>query len=320
MKAIRVNEFGTSQVLQLKDVPDPRPQKDQVVVRVMAAGVNPVDTYMRSGAYARKPDLPYTPGTDSGGVIEAVGPAVQRFKPGARVYTSGTISGSYAELALCEESQVHPLPANISFTQGAAVGIPYATAYRSLFQRARVEPGETVLVHGASGGVGIACVQLARAAGLLVLGTAGSDKGRGLVLKEGAHHVLDHGSSGYTDEIMAITRKRGVDVIMEMLANVNLAKDLLLLGRDGRVVVIGSRGTIEINPREAMSREAAILGMTLWGVGERDLHAIHAALVAGLENNTLNPVVGHELPLADAARAHDLVASASAYGKIVLVP
>ncbi|MBI4471057.1 MAG: NADPH:quinone reductase [Acidobacteria bacterium] len=319
MKAIRVNEFGGPEVLKLEELPDPKPDSGQVLVRVKAVGVNPVDTYIRSGTYARKPNLPYTPGTDAAGVVEAVGSNVKNFKPGDRVYTNGTITGACAELALADESRVHPLPAKASFSQGAALGVPYGTAYRSLFQRAQAKAGETVLVHGASGGVGIACVQLALAAGLTVIGTAGSEKGQALVKQEGAHHVVDHTAAGYTDQIMQLTDGRGVDMIMEMLANVNLAKDLTMLATFGRVVVIGNRGTIEINPREAMSREAAILGMLLFGADEKELAAIHAAIVAGLENGTLRPIIGEELPLAEAPRAHKRVMEQGAYGKIVLV-
>src|SRR5215470_7703707 len=176
MKAIRVHEFGEPDVLRLEEVPMPRPGPGQALVRMHAVGVNPVETYIRAGTYARVPDLPYTPGNDGAGVVEQVGSDVRDFKPGDRVYTAGSVSGTYAEFALCKTEQVHRLPANISFGQGAAMGTPYATAYRGLFQRAQAGPGETVLVHGASGGVGMAAVQLARSRGLCVLGTAGSDE------------------------------------------------------------------------------------------------------------------------------------------------
>jgi NADPH:quinone reductase len=320
MRAIRVSEFGGPEQLKIQDVADPKPDSGQVLVRVKAAGVNPVDTYIRAGAYARKPNLPYTPGTDAGGIVEAVGANVKRFKVGDRVYTNGSITGVCAELALCEESRVHHLPAKISFAQGAAVGVPYGTAYRALFQRGHGKAGETVLVHGATGGVGLAAVQFARATGFTVIGTGGSEKGRALVAEQGAHHVLDHRASGYEQQIMDITGGRGVDLITEMLANVNLAKDLTMLARAGRVIVIGNRGNIEINPREAMMREADIRGLTLFAATEADLREIHAAIVAGLENGTLRPVVGQELPLAEAPRAHQSVMESGACGKIVLVP
>ena len=320
MKAIRVHQFGGPEVLRLEDVPDPKPSAGQVVVRIGAAGVNPVETYVRAGAYARVPSLPYTPGSDAGGTIESVGPNGSRFKPGDRVYVGGSLTGTYAELALCDERSVYPLPSTASFAQGAAMHVPYATAYRALFNRAHALGGETVLIHGASGGVGIAAVQLARAAGLYVVGTAGSGRGKKLVADEGAHKVLDHTAPSHFDEALAATGGRGYDVIIEMLSNVNLGRDLPLLAPKGRVVVIGSRGPVEINPRDTMSRDASILGMSLMNASVEELAGIHAALVAGLENKTLRPVIGQQIPLAEAARAHTAVMEAGAHGKIVLVP
>ena len=320
MKAIRVKEFGGPEVLKIEEVPELKPGPGQVVVRVRAAGVNPVDTYMRAGVYPRKPALPYTPGTDAAGTVESVGSGVTRFKTGDRVYTAGTVSGSYAEQALCDERAVFPLPANVSFSQGAAMHVPYATAFRALFHRAQAQGGETVLVHGASGGVGIAAVQLARAAGLHVVGTASSDRGKQLVAAEGALQVLDHKSPSHFEEALAATAGRGYDVILEMLANVNLGRDLGILAPKGRVVVIGNRGTVEINARDIMTRDGSILAMSLWNATPHELTSIHAALVAGLENKSLRPIIGQEIPLHEAARAHVAVMEANAYGKIALIP
>ncbi len=320
MKAIRVREFGGPEVMRLEDVPALKPGPGQVVVRVKAAGVNPVDTYIRAGTYARKPALPYTPGTDAAGVVELIGEGVRRVARGDRVYIAGSLSGTYAEQALCDESQVHHLPDKVSYAQGAAVFVPYVTAYRALFQLGHAKAGETALVHGASGGVGIAAVQLARAAGLTVLGTGGTDKGRELVKKEGAHHVFDHRAPDYLNEVRKQTEGRDVDIILEMLANVNLGKDLQLLAMGGRVLVIGSRGSVEINPRDAMGRDASIIGMSLWNIPAPHMASIHAALVAGLDNGTLRPIVGEEMPLAEAPRAHQKIMGPGAYGKIVLIP
>jgi NADPH:quinone reductase len=319
MKAIRVTEHGGPEVLKLQEVPKPTAGPGQVLIQVKAVGINPVDTYIRSGNYPGA-TLPYTPGRDCAGIVESIGEGVKEFRKGDRVYTSGTITGAYAEFALAEVRTVHALPEKNSFAQGAALGIPYATAYRALFHKAQARAGEWLLVHGASGGVGTAAVQLARAAGLNVIGTTSTPEGEKLARENGAHHVLNHSSANYTEELMRLTENRGVDVILEMLANVNLGKDLTLLAKFGRVVVIGSRGKVEINPRDTMGRDASIHGMMLFNAPDHDFKSIHAALYAGLENGTLNPVVGEEMPLKHAAKAHVAVLEPGAYGKIILVP
>ena len=325
MKAIVVREFGGAGVLKLEDAPDPRVEPGTVLVRVRAAGVNPVDAYMHSGMYARKPPLPYTPGQDGAGDVEAVGANVTGLRAGDRVYIAGvgnTVAGAgtYAERAVCAPSQLHPLHARVSYAQGAALGVPYCTAYRALFHRAAARPGETVLVHGATGGVGIATVELAHARGLTVIGTGGTDKGLEAARQHGADVTVNHRAEKYTDDIMRATSGRGVALIIEMAAHVNLDRDLALLAKGVRIVVVGNRGRVEIDPRQAMGRDAAILGMTLFNVTEVEFAEIHAALIAGLENGTLNPVIGRELPLGDAARAHEAVAQPGALGKTVLLP
>lgn len=320
MKAIRVHQFGAPSVMRLEEVADPHPGADQVVVRVRAVGVNPVDTYIRSGAYGNLPALPYTPGVDAAGVVTAIGEKIEKLNVGDRVYTSGTVTGAYAEFVLCEATQVHRLPVNVTFAQGAGVNIPYATAYRALFQKAMAKPGETVLIHGASGGVGTAAVQLAIAHGLQVIGTAGTERGLQLVRDQGAHHVLDHRRLDYLTALHQLTGGRGVDVILEMLANVNLSQDLSALAMHGRVVVVGSRGRVEIAPRDLMVRDATVLGMLLMHTTPEEKAQIHAALAAGLANETLQPVIGLELPLAEADRAHEVVMSPGASGKVVLLP
>ena len=319
MKAIRVHQFGGPEVLKLEEVPTPKPSAGQVLVRIHAAGVNPYETYMRAGTYALKPPLPYTPGSDAAGVVEAVGEGVKKVRPNDRVYTGRTVSGSYAEYALALEEQVHPLPVKVDFKQGAGIWVPYGTAYHALYHSAKAHASETVLVHGASGGVGIAALQIGRAMGLRVLGTAGTPKGVEIAKREGAHQVFDHRKSGYQDEILQATGNRGVDIILEMLANVNLSHDTKLLANNGRVIVIGSRGEVTINPRELMGRRASIRGFTLWGISPAEEADIHAGLFAGLENGTLRPVVGKELPLAEAVRAHKEILEPGAAGKIVLI-
>jgi NADPH2:quinone reductase len=321
VKAILVRQFGDPSVLKLEEVPDPKAGPKQVVVSIRASGVNPVETYIRSGNYAMKPPLPYTPGADAAGVIESIGSEVSQFEPGDHVWVGGTADaqhGTYAQKALCNLNQVFPLPESVSFAQGAAVNVAYVTAYHALIQVARAVAGETVLVHGATGGVGIACVQIAVSRGMTVIGTGGTENGRNLVREQGAQHVLDHTLPGYLDTIQSITGGKGVDVICEMLANVNLAKDLPLLAKRGRVAVIGSRGRIEIDPRDIMKAHGAVLGVMAGTEAERA--ECTAAITAGLFNSTLQPIVDQEIPLADAARAHEEVMTNGSKGKIVLIP
>jgi NADPH2:quinone reductase len=324
MRAILVREFGGPDVLKLENVPTPQPGPAEVVVRVRAAGVNPVEAYVRAGTYPRLPKLPYTPGSDGAGEVETVGAEVKDFKRGDRVYIAGDNvsaagAGAYAEYALCSRAMLHRLPPNVSFGQGAAIGVPYATAYRALYIRADARPAETVLVHGATGGTGIAAVQIARARGLRVIGTGGTERGIALVREQGAALVVNHREPKYLDAVLQATDGRGVDVVLEMAAHVNLDKDLSVLAPRGRVVVIGNRGRVEIDARQAMGRDAAILGMTLFNASPAELVSIHAALIAGLANGSLNPVVGREIPLSEAARAHEAVMESGALGKIVLV-
>lgn len=319
MKAIRVHAFGEPDVLKLEEIPDPTAGPEQVVIRAKAIGVNPVETYIRAGKYGPR-DFPYTPGSDIGGVIESVGAGVTQWTKGDRVYTASTLTGAYAELALADAAKIYRLPEKISFAQGAALGVPAATAYKAAFLRGKALSAETVLIHGASGSVGLFCVQMLRAHGCTIIGTAGSKEGLELILREGAHHALDHSSSDYLTKLMDLTRGNGVDLILEMLANVNLDKDLGVLARYGRVVVVGNRGRIEIDPRQAMGRDADIRGMTLMIATDQDLKLIHAAIGASLESGALRPIIDSEIPLDEAARAHKEVLEGGSRGKIVLVP
>jgi len=321
MKAIRVHEFGGPENMRIEEVEAPSPGPRQLVIAVKAAGINPIDTYIRSGTYAKKkPVLPYTPGFDAAGIVESVGTEIRRFKPGDRVYMNGNVTGAYAEKTLCDEESVFPLPDHLSFAQGSGVWVPYATAHQAIFHVARARAGETLLVRGASGGVGTACVQTARALGLRVIGTAGSENGRKMLGELGVHAALDHHASDLTTQVLNATEGRGPDIIIEMLANVNLSRDLGMIAHRGRIVLIGNRGTIEINPRDAMNRDAAILGMLLLNATPDEVVRISAGVAAGLENKSLSPVVGKTFPLDQAPRAHEQVLAPGALGKIALIP
>ncbi|NJL85337.1 MAG: NADPH:quinone reductase [Leptolyngbyaceae cyanobacterium SM1_1_3] len=320
MKAIRVEHFGEPAVMQLTKIEGLQPAAREVVVQIQAAGVNPVDTYIRAGSYARKPDLPYTPGIDGAGVISAVGEGVRDWQVGDRVYGGWPVSGTYAQQALYVDDQVYALSQKLSFAKGAAIFVPYSTAYRALFHKGQAQPGETVLIHGATGSVGLAAVQLAKSRGLNVIGTGSSAQGRDLVAAQGADHVLDHSADSYLDRLREMVGGRSIDLILEMLANVNLGYDLDILAFGGRVVVIGSRGSVEINPRATMGKELTITGISLFNTPAAEMNQIQAALQAGLQNGTFNPIISQELSLAAAAKAHEQVMQSGSQGKIVLLP
>lgn len=320
MKAIVVHEYGEPEVMKLEDAPVPEPSDGQVLVKIEAAGVNPVDTYLRTGSHAHAPKLPYTPGKDGAGVVERIGSGVTKFKPGDRVYTAGSVTGTYADFALCDEKHLGRLPDNVGFDEGAGIWTPYATAYRALFQKAQAKSGEIVFIHGASGGVGVAAMQWAKNAGLTVIGSASSDEGKKLVADEGADHVVDHTDDGHFGEVRELAGGTGVNIIIEMLANVNLERDFEALAMFGRITVVGNRGSIQFTPRLAMGKDATIYGMSLFNAPADAIAEIHDAIFDGLSKGFLRPPVSKRFALADAPSAHHEIIESRALGKMVLIP
>ena len=320
MKAIRVNSFGGPEVLQLQDRPDLSPTSSEVLVAVRAAGVNPVDTYIRSGNYGNRAVPPYTPGFDAAGTITAASDETIAKYPhlsvGSRVYTYGSVTGCYAGQLLARPDQVWPLPDSLSFEQGACLGVVYLTAYQALFAKANLRLGERVLVHGGSGGVGQAAIQFAVNCGCDVVATASTLAGQQLCRQSGATAVLNHADPGYLDVLRG---GPGFDVIVENLANVNLNNDLTLLAPRGRITIVGNRGTINTDPRLAMSRDASIHGMALFNATPDELRKGHTAIAAGISRGFLRPTVHKTFPLADAAKAHQEIMTAPAAGKLILV-
>jgi NADPH:quinone reductase len=324
MKAIRAHSFGGPEVLQLEEVDDPIPGPGEVVIDVRAVGINPADTYMRNGTYAIVPKLPYIPGGDAGGVVSAVGLGVREFSVNDPVFVGTALSfdltGCYAEKVKRKASEVLPLPRGVSFAAAAAFGVSYTTAHYALFERGGARAGETVFIHGASGSVGTSAIQLAKRAGLNVIGSGGTAKGLELIVNEGADHAVDHTKKGYLDEVKRLTGGRGPDLILEMLANVNLAADMDLAAKFGRIIVIGNRGEITINPRVAMMKELDIRGIALWNTTSEQVRPMMEDILAGVAEGAVRPIIGREMPLAEAAAAHVAVLEPGAYGKIVLIP
>ncbi|GAB6025151.1 hypothetical protein CHUAL_010574 [Chamberlinius hualienensis] len=325
MRAVRVNSFGGPEVLKVDSIPIPTIQDNQVLIKIAATGINPVDTYIRSGIHAVKPNLPFTPGADGAGVVEAVGKTVTNLKVGQRVYTTGAngfnSSGTYAEYTAASADRVFPLSDKLSFEQGAALGVPYYTAYRALFINSKIQPGETVLIHGASGGVGIAAVQLASAFGAKVFATVGTKDGADIVKSAGAHSVFNHRETDYVDKLVKASEGRGFNVIIEMLANVNLVTDLSQLAAfKGRVIVVGSRGSVpEFFPRLLMGKELSLLGCGLLATTDCEWKLMTAGISGGIEAGYIKPVIDKQYSIDDVTKAHvDVINSTGAKGKLIL--
>lgn len=319
MKAVVVTEFGGPEVMKVVDCDLREPGEGEVLLAVKAIGVNPVETYIRAGTYPRLPKLPYTPGGNVAGRVEACGPGVSRLHVGNRVYSAATVTGAYAEQTICLSDDVFSLPENLSYSQGTALGVPAATAWRGLFIRGEGKKGDRLLVHGASGSVGQAAVQLATGAGLEVYGTAGSKEGCTSVEKQGAR-AFNHKVPGYEKQLLEATSGRGFDLILEMLANKNLEMDLELLAPGGCVVIIGSRGRIEIDPRATMGKETDIRGLALFSATAKETQETHKALAEAMEKGVLSPAVSRQFKLSEAPDAHELVMKDGNCGKIVLIP
>ncbi|KAL1130898.1 hypothetical protein AAG570_012139 [Ranatra chinensis] len=265
------------------------------------------------------PKLPAVLGKEASGIIEEVGSDVNKLKVGDRVVCCLPWNGGYAEYVTCDEKDVFILPEKLTFPQGAALYVAYFTAYRALVTMGKIKKGESLLVHGASGAVGIAAVQIAKAKGLMVVGTAGSDEGRQIVKSVGADFVVNHKDRKSCLELYS-SKSSGFDIILETCAHINLEKDLLLLNQKGRIAVVGSRGPIEINPRSLIYTEGNIFGVKLIGITEDDFKESVEAITKGIEEGWVNPIVAKEYKMQYASRAHEeLINNTGARGKIVFV-
>lgn len=311
-------DFGEPDVLKLIEKAVPSFEEDEVIVKLKFAGVNPADAYIRQGGYAFfNPKLPYTPGFDGAGIITEVGSKVTNYQVGDRVFVSASLgkkaTGTYAEYISCSTDAIRQLPETVTFEEGAALGIPGTAAYRALFQRGGLKQGEKVLIHGASGGVGTLAVQMAKEAGAYVIGTAGSEDNCQIVRENGADLVVNHNQVGYTDNIPQ------VDLVLEMLANINLEKDLELLNQRGRVVIIGNRGSLDFNPRLTMAKEADIYGIAIWNATAAERAESLDAIETYLKQGILSPAIGDLYPLKEAAQAQYDIIHLPAKGKILLI-
>lgn len=325
MRAIQVTKFGGPQVLQECRLPVPKVTPGKVLVRVKAAGVNPIDTYIREGKFPPSFVLPYTPGKDGAGIVEEVSEGVDHLQKGDKVFfcckDSSNVHGSYAQYSLLNATDVWPLPENLNFQQGACLGIPYLTAYRALMIKAKLTSNKVVMVHGASGSVGTAAVQIAKHFNAKVVGTAGTQTGLQVVKQVGADLAVCHRDKDYLNSILKWTDGRGVDIILEMLANVNLPGDFNIVAKDGLILVIGSRGTVEIDPRCLMMKESAVMGVGLMSATPEEWQSMAQNVVQGAEEGWIKPVMDRLYPLTGAKAAHhDMINSRGAKGHFTIDP
>jgi NADPH:quinone reductase len=321
MKAMRAHQFGGPEQLKLEEAPEPQVQAGQVMIRVRAAGINPADLVRLSGRLGSLP-LPYIPGTDVSGEVETLSVGVSNLKPGQRVF-GRALTGGYAERTCLAADEAIPLPPNLSFEEGAAIPIPFYTAYHALHNKAVVKSGETVLVSAGGGGVGVAAIQLARLAGARVITTVGSKEKAERVSALGAHVAVNYKEQDFVAETQKFTDKKGVDVIIENVAADNLAKDFLAAAPRGRIVVIGTgtgKGADASFPVfAALMKDVTMLGMSLINAGEAI--AEMARVLSGLfSEGKIKAVVSKSYPLAEAAKAMEDLVAARVFGKLVLTP
>ena len=324
MKAVRLHEYGGPEVLVYEDVDRPAPAADQVLVRVAAASVNPIDVAVRENRFPTPKQPPKIIGADGAGVVEAVGADVTDVAVGAEVYFSGLgigSDGSYAEYVLLAPAQAVPKPADLSFVEAAAMGMVFPTAYYALVIRGRLAAGETVLVQGGAGGVGSAAVQIAKALGARVLTTVGNEVAAALVTSLGADAAIDRHKEDVRAAVQRLTDGHGVDLVHELVASENLAADVGLIAKGGRIVITGQgTGTETGLPiGAAIGLNATILFMSLNNAGRAGVAEIMAHIAELAQQGKIKPVVSATLPLAEARRAHELLAGEHC-GKIVLVP
>jgi NADPH:quinone reductase-like Zn-dependent oxidoreductase len=337
MRAIVLAKHGPpEQALELREWPDPVPGEGQVLIDVRAAGLNFADIVARVGLYPDAPKTPSVMGYEVAGVVDAVGPGVTGFEPGQRVVAATRFTG-FAEEAVADAANVLPLPEGMSFEQGAAIPVNYGTAYAAVALMACVKRGETVLVHAAAGGVGIAALQLLRDRGAVAIGTASASK-HDAVRAQGAEHVIDYRSQDVEQEIDRITNGRGVDVVLDALGEFRQSYSMLAAG--GRLVIYGAsklvtgdrrnvakaiKGVVTMprfNALKMMGDSKAVMGLNLlhWWDAEGSLEKFIRPLVELIERGVIEPVVSEAFPFSRAADAHRFIQERRNVGKVVLVP
>lgn len=326
MQAVRYHKYGDENVLTLEDgIEKPTPTSDQVLVRIKAASVNPIDTYLRKGNVPPANGLPHIGGSDMAGVVEAVGDGVSGFEEGDRVFSTGLgifSQGTYAEYTVAPANMLAHLPENVSFREGAGAAMAFATSWRALIDRGGLSVGDVCLVHGASGGVGHAAVQVAAQAGSYVIGTAREGDPSSLARSVGADAVVDYRSTTLADDLAAATDGRQVDVVLESHADSNLEADLACLARNGRIVIIGEESPIEIPSGLSMTAKQADADLRFMSIAAspNDQASILQQVGSRLADGRFSVKIDSVFGLDGLPAAHDRLMSSGVLGKILVDP
>ncbi|TBV08555.1 NADPH:quinone oxidoreductase family protein [Phytopseudomonas dryadis] len=322
MKALLCKAFGPAETLVLEEVAAPRAKGNEVLLEVHAAGVNFPDTLIIEGNYQFKPPLPFSPGGEAAGVVTAVGDKVAHLKVGDRVMAL-TGWGSFAEQVAVPAYNVMPIPDSMDFTNAAAFGMTYGTSLHALQQRARLQPGETLLVLGASGGVGLAAVEIGKAMGARVIAAASSAAKLTVAKNAGADELIDYATQNLKDEIKRLTNGQGADVIVDPVGGVLFDQAIRGIAWNGRLLVIGfASGRIpELPVNLALLKGAAVLGV-FWGAFAQRQPADNAAnfqqLLQWFAEGKVKPLVSQTYPLERAAEAITALGQRKAVGKLVI--
>src|SRR5699024_668511 len=324
MKAIQFTEYGGPEKLNFVDVPKPTVGKHDVLIHVEAIGVNFADTARRVGKYVVPTELPFIPGSEVGGTIVEIGADVHHFKTGQRVVAS-VESGGYAEYVSANESMLIPLPERVTFEEAVALPVQGQSAYHILKTMGHLQTGETVLVHAASGGVGLLAVQLATLFGAgKVMATASTNEKLELAKNMGADHLVNYSKDNWEDEINQLTDGKGVDVALEMLGVSVFHKTRQCLAEFGRLVIYGvaSGEQAKFHPASLMGKNQSVIGFFLPMIMKRtDLYKNSLEeLLAFVEKGDLKLTIGGTYSLSEAAHVHQLFEDRKTTGKIVLIP
>src|SRR5712692_2668911 len=322
MKAIRINETGGPEVMHLEEIETPTPREGQVLIKVAAAGVNYADIAQRQGTYLTRTRPPMTLGGEVAGTVAALGPGVSTPAEGTRVVAVGT--GGYAEYAIAQANSVIPIPPNLDFVHAAAFPVQGLTAYQLLRESARMQAGESVLVHAAAGGVGTLAVQLAKLMGAgTVIGTASNADKLDLVRRLGADAAINYTEQDWAEQVKNATGSKGADIILEMVGGTIAEQSLQCLAPFGRMVVYGAASSqiTQFSGIQLMYKNQAIIGYWLASQLSRPERIAQAImdLMQYLSKGELEIIVGQTFPLAQAAEAHRAIAERKTTGKVVLL-